>query len=74
MIIETNADLSLTGHPATTLSELLSQINICIHENAFQNVVCRMSAILSLINFNHETQRCKLKLNLPMRKLYLDLY
>ena len=47
-IIWTNAGILLIGPLGTNFSEILIQIfNIFIKENAFESVVCEMSAILS---------------------------
>ena len=47
-IISTNADIYLIWLQVTYLNEISFEIwNIFIQENAFENVICKMSAILS---------------------------
>ena len=47
-IIQTNANLLTIGPLGTIFSEILVKIQkIFIHENAFENIVCEMVAILS---------------------------
>ena len=45
-IISTNAGLLSMGPPGTNVSEILIEIQkLFIHENAFENNVCKMAAI-----------------------------
>ena len=52
--IQTNAWIFLIWHFGANFSEIWIEIHIFIQENAFENVVCKMAAILSrLTNRNH---------------------
>ena len=46
-IIQTNAGLMSTGPLGTNLSEIVIKIPNFIQENASENIVCEMAAILS---------------------------
>ena len=45
-ITSANADILLTGLSETILSDILIKLKIVIQENAFENAVCKMPAIL----------------------------